>query len=76
MSNNKYGEGAYYFSLLLRLGLVMILTIGCGFFIGLVISQKFQLGVWPIFLGVFLGIFSGMLNVYRMVMKIDEKDIS
>ena len=63
----KTGTGKY-FSLLIRLGMSMVLSILCFFSIGLYLDRLLGTGVF-VFLGVILGLIIGFYLVYREIMK-------
>lgn len=73
---HKATEATKYLNLLLKVGSIMILSIGFGFTIGLLLTRWLSLGYAPILVGLFLGISGGFYNVYKTVMKIGDEDVS
>jgi ATP synthase protein I len=66
-------EIARAFALLTQIGIIMVVTIGLGFFIGLFLDEK--LGTSPTFLIVFIiiGALSAIRNMYVIVSKTWEE---
>lgn len=74
--SHKATEATKYLNLLLKVGSIMILSIGFGFTFGLLLSKWLSIGVLPILVGLLLGISGGFYNVYKTVMKIGDDDVS
>ena len=73
---HKATEATKYLNLLLKVGSIMILSIGFGFTIGLFLTKWLSLGITPILVGLLIGISGGFYNVYKTVMKIGDEDVS
>ncbi len=69
MKEDHPNEWFYYLTLVTQLGLVVVLTILVGFFIGLFIDKN--AGTSPVFMAVFtvIGIAAGLFNAYQMIMR-------
>jgi F0F1-type ATP synthase assembly protein I len=73
---HKATEATKYLNLLLKVGSIMILSIGAGFTVGLLLTKWLSLGLTPILIGLLIGISGGFYNVYKTVMRIGDEDVS
>jgi F0F1-type ATP synthase assembly protein I len=61
-----------YMQLLLKIGTVMVLSIGLFFAFGLFLLRRFNFPAWVMILFVFLGVVGGFLNVVRELKRLDD----
>ena len=68
---SRFGSMGPYFNLLIRVGLIMVVSIAVFFMCGLYLDRYFQLQGVPILVGVFVGVGVGFFMLYREIMKMD-----
>lgn len=71
MKFSKMGDAGPYFSLLLKLGTIMVVNILLFFFIGLLLDKWFSLKGVFIIIAVFLGVGIGFFYVFKELKKLN-----
>jgi F0F1-type ATP synthase assembly protein I len=65
-------DATKYMQLLLKIGTVMVLSIGVTFGVGLYLIKRFSFPNWVLVVFTFLGVIGGFLNVVRVLKKLDH----
>ena len=74
MKRNPKNEMGQYLSLLFKLGLTMVLSITFFFLLGLFLERIFHTRGFLLIVFVLLGVLSGMVFLYREIIKLGESD--